>query len=83
MNRSSIWLSRRSRLQIPQVGEGHPRVDCDEALVGQVAIPQQSAAVHQDFFRKQLTAGNLDHELALQPKHDVQEVDGLRAQIPL
>ena len=69
-------------LERPQVGVGHLRAQGEQAVIGQLAVLHELCVASGDQRGEQLAMRDLDHELTFQAEHDVQEVDGLRAQIP-
>src|SRR5262249_50733453 len=68
-------------LELRQVRVRHSRPQLGHALRGDLAVLDELGVALEDRFREQLAAGDLDAELALQPEHDVQEVDRLGPQV--
>ena len=71
------------KLQVPEVGVGHPQAERGQTFVGQSAAPGENRVIRGDRVREQLVALDPDPEFTLQAEHDIQEVDGLRPQVSL
>src|SRR5262245_10643761 len=70
-------------LEAAEVGEGHACAQLLDSLVGHAAVLDELRVALEDRLREQLAARDLDTKLPLQAKDDVEEVDGLRAEVAL
>jgi hypothetical protein len=70
-------------LQLRPVGVGQVSAQRGQAVVGQLPVINECRVPHDDLIWEQLVLVDLDPEVALEAEDNVQEIDGLSAQIAL